>query len=460
MNSRVLKRLEFIQRLVRQVCSMRVASVFRNVVYTLTMAIFLMPISTLVEAKPAFGTRTLVIYDQKLTELDNYSTFLNNLKQRSHELSYRAIGNDSTPISLFRGEDKLYDNLIVYPIRSRHFNKQLSVENLLSFFSKGGQVLTITSPEGLSDNVRLFLNQLGMFPSPRNYYLNDYYHGDENNTLHLTKGESLNEHVVPLGEYDLVYKGAAALLDNRQLIIPVLQAPKTSFSVDSKQSDEIWTAGSEGYLAAAFQSLRNTRLAWVGSEVFFSNEFSANNGRFVEQLTKWAFAEKAVIKSVGSSHQHIGGAGYLESPYKVKDSVVYDIGLSEWDGSSWSPFTADDIQFELKMIDPYYRITLLPSETSNEAQYYTTGNFSLPDHHGIFTFLVDYKRAGLSFITEKDVRAIRHLANDEYLRSWDITNSWVYLTSIYSVITVWVLFVGLYLSLRKPKTVETEKKNN
>lgn len=350
--------------------------------------------------------------------------------------------------------------MIVYPVRSRHFNKQLSVENLLDFFSSGGQVLTVTSPEGLSDNIRSFLNQLGIYPSPRNYYVNDYYHGDENNTLYLKKGKSLNDYVVSPGDYNLVYKGAAALLDNRQLIIPVLQAPKTSFALDSKQSNEEWTIGSEGYLAAAFQSLRNTRLAWVGSEVFLSDKFSASNGRFAEELTKWTFGEKAVLKSVGFTHHHASGASYLESPYKVKDSIVYKIGFSEWNGSSWGPFTSDDVQFELRMIDPYYRITLLPSETSSDAQYYTTGNFSLPDHHGIFTFLVDYKRAGLSFITEKDVRAIRHLANDEYLRSWDITNSWVYLTSIYSVITVWVLFVVLYLSLRKPKTVETGKKNN
>lgn len=439
---------------------MRVVGVFRNVVRTLFMAIAVMPILTLVEAKPAFGSRTLVIYDQRLTELDSYSTFFNSLKERSHELTYRALGNDSTPISLFRGEDRLYDNLIVYPVRSRHFNKQLSVENLLDFFSSGGQVLTVTSPEGLSDNIRSFLNQLGIYPSPRNYYVNDYYHGDENNTLYLTKGKSLNDYVVSPGDYNLVYKGAAALLDNRQLIIPVLQAPKTSFALDSKQSNEEWTIGSEGYLAAAFQSLRNTRLAWVGSEVFLSDKFSASNGRFAEELTKWTFGEKAVLKSVGFTHHHASGASYLESPYKVKDSIVYKIGFSEWNGSSWGPFTSDDVQFELRMIDPYYRITLLPSETSSDAQYYTTGNFSLPDHHGIFTFLVDYKRAGLSFITEKDVRAIRHLANDEYLRSWDITNSWVYLTSIYSVITVWVLFVVLYLSLRKPKTVETGKKNN
>ncbi|SCU84188.1 LAFA_0D08680g1_1 [Lachancea sp. 'fantastica'] len=423
--------------------------------------IALVQLIALTLARSSSGSRSLVIFDQRLIDLDDYSVFLGNLKDRSFELSYAPVTNDSTPIELFEGEDRRYDNLILFPIKSRHFNKQLSADRLLHFFSEGGEILAITSPNGVADNVRIFLNQLGIFPSPKNFQLRNFFQDNSEVVLHLPASKVLNEYVVPKSDGEVIYEGSAALLGVSDLIIPMLQAPRTSFSEDSQKHGEKWTIGSQGYLVASFQSLENSRLSWVGSLEFFSNKNSASNEHFIQELTKWTFDEKAVVKVVDSNHAHSSGLEYSDSPYKIKDEVFYDVSLSEWDGTTWVPFITEDVQFELRMVDPYYRITMKSKEESSPTfQTYTTGNFNLPDHHGIFTFIVDYKRSGLSFFTDKDVKAIRHLANDEYPRSWVITNSWVYLTAIYAVIFTWVIFVALFLGVKKSVNVPVEKKTN
>ncbi|CEP60391.1 dolichyl-diphosphooligosaccharide-protein glycotransferase LALA0_S01e09692g [Lachancea lanzarotensis] len=427
----------------------------------LGLLIALVQLIAFTQAKSSSGSRSLVIFDQRLIYLDDYSVFLGSLKERSFELDYAPVTNDSTPVELFDGEARRYDNLIVFPIKSRHFNKQLSAEKLLNFYNEGGEIMAITTPDGVADNVRVFLNQLGIFPSPKNYQLRDYFQDNSELVLHLPASKVLNEHVVPKNDGEIVYQGSAALLGDSDLIIPVLQAPRTSYSEDGQKQGGKWTIGSQGYLAASFQTLKNTRLSWVGSVDLFSDKNSDSNKHFVQELTKWTFKEKSVVEVVCSNHAHSNGLDYSDVPYKIKDEVVYNISLREWEGEKWVPFVADDIQFELRMVDPYYRITLTPiGDSSFTFQTYTTSKFNLPDHHGIFTFVVDYKRSGLSFFTDKDVKAIRHLANDEYPRSWVITNSWVYLTAIYSVIFTWVIFVALFVGVKKSANVPIEKKTN
>jgi oligosaccharyltransferase complex subunit beta len=136
--------------------------------------------------------------------------------------------------------------------------------------------------------------------------------------------------------------------------------------------------------------------------------------------------------------------------------VAYNITVSEWDGSKWVPYVTDDIQVDIKLLDPYHRLTLKPIDTTEDSTVYGV-EFKLPDHHGVFSFHTDYKRAGWTFIDEKVILSIRHLANDEYPRSWEITNSWVYITSIVAVLASWIIFLLAFI-FAKDKTTETDKK--
>lgn len=413
-----------------------------------------------VDALSVHGSKTLVIYDDRLHQLDEFSTLFHFLSARSFDLEYSPLGNDSSPIDLYEDETRLYDNLIIFPTKGKTINRKLTVKKLLDFFNDGGDIFAITSPDAVAEPVRLFLNELGIYPSPKDTKLVDYFQ-ETPNVVKLSSGEVQNVFVFESDtETDLIFEDSSVvLLDNREQIVPILAAPRTSFTVG--KSSEPWASGSQGFLIAGFQSLKNSRVGWIGCTEFLKNHNKGDNGDFIQEFLKWNFREKGFIKIVKSSHSHSDGTPYEILPYKIKDTVTYEIGVSEWNGEKWVPFLADDLQFELKMIDPYYRLPLVPLKEDEETQYYTTGEFPLPDHHGVFTFQVDYKRLGVSFVSASDVRAIRHLAHDEYPRSWNITNSRVYLTTIFALIFAWILFVFLFISTSSTSKIVTgDKKNN
>mgnify|MGYP001228168665 CR=1 FL=1 len=421
----------------------------------------LLTFAALANARCVQGSRTLVIYDERLSVLDNYSNLFNSMRERDYTLDFISVANETSSLQLFKGENKIYDNLMVFPIKGKTLNKHVSGKSLLQFSLAGGNVLAVSSPESLSDPVRLFLNQLGIYPSPKDYRLVDHFQKSSDGIRIGTDGLKNRFVYKPYDEEEdfFITNSSVAILDNREQLVPILVAPRTSYA--SGKGKDLWVSGSQGYLVVGFQALNNARTAWVGSPEFLSNSNHQSNGILAKELTKWTFKEKGVIKTNGFRHSHIDGTSYEEAPYKIKDAVNYEVSFSEWNGEEWQPFEATDIQFELKMLDPYYRLNLIPSHRDETYQWYTTGDFRLPDHHGVFTFQVDYKRAGLSLVSVSDVKAIRHLAHDEYPRSWEITNARVYISGIFAVIFAWVLFVIFFVSTSKTtKNFNTEKKNN
>lgn len=390
----------------------------------------------------------LLVYDSKITkDIDQYSSFITLLKDSEYQVTYHDLNSDDKDFELYANTGKLYQNLVIFPSKTKNLAKNVSVTQLIDFMNDGGDLLAITSPEGVQDDVKLFLNQLGIFPSPLNHKVVDHFvPTTKQGSLLLNKTNILNDIVISSEVAEISYTGSSALLSNSQMLVPLLQAPRTSYTVkrSTGNPDEIYSSGSQSYLAVALQARNNARVSWIGSDAFLSNsEFKANE-LFLHDLVDWTFQAKNVIKSTGVLHHH---AEYKDSDeiYKLKDEVVYSISLTEWDGSKWIPYIADDVQVEVRMLDPYYRLNLSRSEIVGDAQVYTTGTFQLPDQHGVFTFYTNYKRDGLSFIEEKNVVTVRHLANNEYERSWEIPNAWVYVASNFTVAVSFLIFVFIFL---------------
>lgn len=119
---------------------------------------------------------------------------------------------------------------------------------------------------------------------------------------------------------------------------------------------------------------------------------------------------------------------------------------------------ADDIlQLEFTMLDPYYRLPLIPITTTAETRVFST-TFKAPDQHGIFAFRVNYKRPFVTYVDEKYTVTLRHFAHDEYTRSWDISGAWVWITGIAVTIAAWTVFCGLWLYSAPPSPRLTTKK--
>lgn len=253
----------------------------------------------------------------------------------------------------------------------------------------------------------------------------------------------------------LYYPGGSAFaLGNNPLIVPVLAAPETAYIYDPAEetlsSDSPFATGKQAFLVASLQTRSNSRITFVASNLLFSDEaFSKPNSfnrAFATELTKWTFSEKSVLKLESVSHRLLEDTNTTENPsiYRVKNDIAYEVSLSQFEDGSWFPYTADDVQLEFTMLDPYYRLTLSPTHKTSTAQFYAT-TFTAPDQHGMFSFVLEYFRPGLTFIKDKRVVTVRHFGHNEFARSFAIPNAWPYVSSIVVVAGAWVVFVGLWL---------------
>jgi oligosaccharyltransferase complex subunit beta len=82
---------------------------------------------------------------------------------------------------------------------------------------------------------------------------------------------------------------------------------------------------------------------------------------------------------------------------------VYTAKISKYDvkTSSWQPYSGlKDLQLEFTMLDPHIR-TILPPVPGSPGTYSVT--FRAPDRHGVFKFVIDYKRKGYVLVVLIDL---------------------------------------------------------
>ncbi|CDK26472.1 unnamed protein product [Kuraishia capsulata CBS 1993] len=411
-------------------------------------------LAALVFAGPAVKGATLVIYDPKLSKLSDYDNFVKSLDD------VKAVEIGSSDIALFINGIRMFENLVILPSKVRSISPHVGVKELVEYVNDGGNLFGVTSSAGAQLDLEKFLGEVGIYTNAK-FKLFDHFNEDstKEGSVLIKDPEFQNKIVVPSSVDQISYSGSAALLSNSEYLIPILKAPKTSYTYNAAigpvGSDSVWTSGDQGYLIVSFQALNNARVTWLGDDNLIKDSKYDN---LAKDLVSWTFQYRGVIKSVSTSHENVVTG--LES-YKVKDFAKYEIEISQWSSeeNTWVPFEADDVQVEFIMLDPYQRVNANVTSSDEEKTLFTAV-FQIPDQHGMFTFSVDYKRPGLSFIDEKIVVPVRHLANDEYPRSWEITNSWVYLTSAVAVIIVWFAFVTVFIFSGKAPLVEDGKKKN
>ncbi|OWB67856.1 hypothetical protein B5S33_g4034 [[Candida] boidinii] len=436
--------------------------------------------------------QTTVLYDGSDSQ---YSKLISRLENFKYEVSLVNINateeaNGNSHIRLFSNGFRLVENLLILPINTKKLPDNLSSSELIQFVNDGGNIMVFTTPENSQTDVIIFLNELGIYPSPKNYGYIDYHSNgaDIRNEILVKENKILSDNNSIPKIFNSILSSSdsnngqklsisSCLLSNNKYLFPVLQGSETSFSttlkesIDSINSESTWSIGKQGYLITGFQALNNARILWSGIDQFLNDDTFEEE--IVDELIKWCFQIKGLIRAGHIHHAKLTGDEYGKDEildgkqnisninYKIKDMVSYEIGLSTWDGEKWTPFKdVKDLQLEFIMLDPYYRLNLSDKLTESEdGEYELYGvQFRVPDQHGMFTFGVDYQRSGLSYISESNVVPIRHLANDEYPRSWEITNSWVYITSAVSVVAAWFIFSVVFVVSGKRQ--DQIKKNN
>lgn len=363
------------------------------------------------------------------------------LVSRGFEVSTAGIKDHPT---LMKYGERIYDNLVVVPGRVKALGSTLRQVDLLEFLSAGGNIVALTTPKFSPLALRDLSSSFGIEVSGRGVEFVDAFNSEVSfphpnivSSVSNQRGSS-------------PFSGSAvAKLGSNEYLLGLVQSPYTSYSWnsgkvnvdDAKQSaTDVFTTGGEAFLAAGLQSLSGSRFVWVGSP------FLLTDAEFGKQITSWAFGETGKLRLNGVTHQsdlpEEHGASHLH--YMVEEPLKYCANIQEWNSEAgqWDTYDKiEDIQVEFKMIDPYYRLNLDRNGCVT---------FNATDQYGMFTFNLDYKSPGYTFLEDKQVITIRHRANDEWDRSWSITNSWVYLAGVSTTVFGFLLFCVLYLTLPSP----------
>ena len=432
-----------------------------------------------------------------------------NAAERGFQLTYRTTKD--TSLSLFLHGEPAYSHLLLLPSKSKGLGPALTPNFLVDFVNQGSNILlALSSEQGVSSAVSSLLLELDVSLSPdRNSVVVDHFNhdgksaGDKHDVLVLPSPElSGNKAVKNYFSVDglLAFPHAVGqvLGNTSPLLHPILKASETAYiynpQEESDAPEEPFATGSQISLVTAFQARNSARITVLGSaealeDKWFtasvqpstpkSSSTSTANRAFARGLSAWTFHERGVLRAGAIRHQlsdpveagstaekmSAAGASYRDeegnpSIYRIKNNVHYTIALSEWNGESWEPFTPppnDAVQLEISMLSPFHRLNLAQNtsaSSTDEAVY--TSSFKLPDQHGIFNFLVEYRRPFLTNLEEKRTVTVRHFAHDEWPRSFAISAAWPWIGGIWVTVIGWVAFVAVWL-YSKPTEVKGGK---
>ncbi|KAI8821030.1 Dolichyl-diphosphooligosaccharide--protein glycosyltransferase subunit WBP1 [Fimicolochytrium jonesii] len=416
-------------------------------------------------AKPAFGSRTLVVLED-VAKKDTYGKFLKGLEERGHNLVYKSASESQFNLVAF--DELAYDHFLVLAPQVKSLGGELSISHVIDFVNKGGNVLLATS-SSITEAVRDVAYEFSADFDDSGTAVIDHFNAvDEDPTL-IAASSFPDKNIKAVSAAvrnggPVLFRGVGHRLTGKNpLMQPILIGAPTTYSY-LKDDDEPLEGGplvGNGLvLVSGLQARNNARVVFAGSVDMFSDEFidkkvgdrQSGNADFVTELGKWAFQEKGVLKVGGTFHHRLNETAQ-HGIYRIKDDMVYEIKVAEWTGENWSPFTPSDMQFEAVMLDPYIRTHLrsIPSAPGIPHPYATLATqFRLPDHYGVFTFKVDYKRHGYSWLEAAETVQVRPYRHDQYPRF--LTPAYPYYVNVFSMMVGFVLFSAVFLWNREPGT--------
>jgi len=418
-------------------------------------------LSVLSEAPSGFKTLVLVdSFEVRYT----HSHFLRNLQDRGYQLTFALA--DDPELSLSDHGDFKYDNIIIFAPGVEEFGGAVTSSTFIEFIDRGGNLLVATD-SSIGDPIREIASECGVeFDEDGTYVIDhsSYDASDVSGDHTLIVSDHISQTPIITGNVKgkALFRGVGALVNpENPLLVSVLTGSSTSYSYSPEKpiSKPLpFVIGSETTLIAAFQARNNARAVFSGSLEFFSNQFfdqsvqtsgqsatSSVNRPLAEELTKWVFKERGVLRASNARHHQVGQTE-PSSAYRIKDNITYSVDVEEFTGGKWVPYAADDIQLEVVMLDPYVRLNLARVDSKSATQAVT---FTAPDVYGVFTFKLDYRRHGYTWLTLKDTIPLKPFRHNEYERF--IVAAYPYYASAFSSLAGLFIFSFLFLWHREKK---------
>ncbi|EFP74210.1 uncharacterized protein PGTG_00166 [Puccinia graminis f. sp. tritici CRL 75-36-700-3] len=399
-------------------------------------------------------------------ERSNYQLLWSSLNARNHQLSFRAA-KDATPALAEFGEPA-FDHLILFSPTAKSFPADLSPQALVQFLEDGGNIL-LAGSTNLSEYWRDFGREFDVdFDDRASSVIDNFHHLDQDPLTTYTSIETNplieDQIVIPpslrSNNLPVLFRGIGHAVGKNPLLMSVLRASPLAYSAEakSKESDpNPFIIGDEIGLVSAFQTKKQSRILFVGSLDFFSDQFmtteltlpdgkktSTGNRKVVDHLTKWVMQESGVLRIVSVTHSKVGGEP--EPPrYRVNEQIEYKVDVQMLQNGRWGPCPLKDLQLEFTMLDPHLRVTLTPTKSPKGTHTTYSTVFRAPDRHGVFTFKLDYRRRTGYTHLEKGIQvSVTPLEHDQYERF--IFGAYPYYLGTLSVLASFLLFSFVWLT--------------
>ncbi|KAJ2005746.1 oligosaccharyl transferase glycoprotein complex, beta subunit [Coemansia sp. RSA 2322] len=429
--------------------------------------------AVVVEARSVSGDRVLVLVP-KVEAAKQYSQLLGSLADRGFDVAVRAATNTSVLLQV--DGVRLYDHAIVLSPESKKLGGSLTANDFARFVEDGGNLIAAASSK-LSELQRKLASRFGIEYEKRGTTAIDHssHLRVDNASDHTTVAARMSGTAVPVlsallarAQTSPVYfKGIAHKYESTNpMMVPVLTGSRTTYSAafgaDTNEGGSPSPSSLSGRavgLVSVFQARNNARVAFSGSVALFSDELlsqkSGANKQFVTEMSKWTLQEKAVLRETGHRH-YLSSTGEQPEHYRVSNEIVYEVDLAVYHDNSWHPYSANDVQFEAIMLDPYIRATLNRTEhTESKTTATYRGDIKLPDRYGTFTFRVNYKRTGYSNVDVRDTVGIWPLRHDEYPRF--LTAAYPYYTGSFVMAVGFLALCASWLWTAEPKSKAAAK---
>ncbi|KAL0947621.1 hypothetical protein HGRIS_013710 [Hohenbuehelia grisea] len=420
----------------------------------------LLALAGLASAKSSSGDNVLVILEPALDK-SNFSIFFDGLKERGYKLTFRAP-KSVTP-QVIQDEVATFNHVVIFAPETKAYAQDITPQSLVQLLSLNTNLLIALSPKQ-TPLTSLALEFSLIPPPPGTPLVSHFPERDTPATIVPVRVPSSNP-ILSTTKAPVWFSGASHALGNNPRLVPILRAPAESFAADStddsgsiavadaaeKGGEGLW-AGSQMGLVTGFQVVGGARATWVGGVSVFSDEFAkkeiskgkkSGNQQFAQDVAAWTFQESLVLRIDRTEHHRVNETEPLEQ-YTTNDMITFTARISKYDGvkERWESYSGlKDLQLEFTMLDPFIRTALSP--VAGKPGIYSA-TFRAPDRHGVFKFVIDYKRKGFTQLHSSTTVSVVPPRHDGYPRF--LSAAWPYYAGAISTSIGFLLFSTLWLA--------------
>jgi len=400
---------------------------------------------------------SVLVLLENLSLKESHSMFFTQVEKQGFSLDFKVA--DDPTIAIKKYGQYLYDHLLIFAPTVEEFGGTLNSETIIEFIDDGGNVMMAGS-SNTGEILKDIASECGFEADEEGTFVIDHLNFDARDagqhTMIVSDPANLvkSEKIVgaAAGGAPLLYQGVGLLTDQENpLVINILTGSSTSYShnPEEKIKDYPHATGKNTVLIAGLQARNNARVVLSGSLDFFSDAFFtaevskvgsvSGNSVLAKSLVSWTFHQSGVIRIDSVDHKLVSGE--VPEFYTVNEEAEFSVKMSELVDGSWIPFNGEDVQFEFVRIDPFVRQTM----TNNKGRL--SVQFKVPDVYGVFKFVVNHNRLGLSRVHTSTQVSVHPLRHNQYERF--IPAAYPYYASSFSMMAGVFVFAMVFLHFKE-----------